>query len=61
VVELADRGRAVGTAPEASNDVDETVHAPDFPAGLEWLNVPKPLALEDLAGKLVLLEFWTFC
>lgn len=38
-----------------------TVRAPDFPAGLEWLNVERPLTLEDLAGKLVLLEFWTFC
>ena len=41
--------------------MDPTVHAPDFPSGLEWLNVEKPLTLEDLAGKLVLLEFWTFC
>ena len=41
--------------------MDESVHAPDFPDGLEWLNIAKPLALEDLAGKLLLLEFWTFC
>lgn len=43
------------------DEPEGTVHAPDFPAGLEWLNVEKPLTLEDLAGKLVLLEFWTFC
>jgi hypothetical protein len=35
--------------------------APEFPAGLEWLNVDRPLSLDDLAGKLVLLEFWTYC
>jgi hypothetical protein len=35
--------------------------APEFPRDLEWLNVERPLALEDLAGKLVLLEFWTSC
>lgn len=39
----------------------EIVPAPDFPPGLEWLNVDRPLALADLRGKLVLLEFWTSC
>ena len=27
----------------------------------EWLNTTKPLMLEDLRGKFVLLDFWTFC
>lgn len=35
--------------------------APEFPDDAEWLNVERRLALEDLAGKLVLLEFWTSC
>jgi thiol-disulfide isomerase/thioredoxin len=30
-------------------------------AGLEWFNVARPLALEDLRGKLVILDFWTYC
>ncbi len=38
-----------------------TVHAPDFPPDLDWLNTDRPLSLLDLRGKLVLLEFWTFC
>jgi len=42
-------------------DFAPAVRAPEFPAGLEWLNVERPLSLEDLAGKLVLLEFWTYC
>jgi thiol-disulfide isomerase/thioredoxin len=34
--------------------------APDFPAGLEWLNVSRPLSIHrDLKGKAVLLDFWT--
>lgn len=37
------------------------VRAPSFPAGLDWLNTPAPLALHDLRGKFVLLDFWTFC
>lgn len=38
-----------------------TVRAPDFPSGLDWLNTRGPLSLQDLRGKLVLLDFWTFC
>jgi hypothetical protein len=38
-----------------------TVRAPEFPPGLEWLNVERPLTLQGLRGKVVLLDFWTFC
>jgi thiol-disulfide isomerase/thioredoxin len=34
--------------------------APDFPAGLEWLNTDRPLSLKELRGKFVLLDFWTY-
>ena len=37
-----------------------TVRAPDFPAGLDWLNTDRPISTEDLNGKIVLLDFWTF-
>ena len=37
-----------------------TTPAPEFPAGLDWLNVEQPLALETLQGKVVLLDFWTY-
>ncbi len=37
------------------------VNAPEFPAGLEWVNTDRPLRLADLRGKLVILDFWTFC
>ena len=37
------------------------VHAPDFPPGLEWVNTDRPPSLALLRGKVVLLDFWTFC
>jgi thiol-disulfide isomerase/thioredoxin len=37
------------------------VNAPDFPQDLEWLNTERPLSLKDLHGKVVLLDFWTYC
>jgi hypothetical protein len=36
------------------------IHAPEFPKGLDWINVPRPLTMADLRGKIVLLEFHTF-
>jgi thiol-disulfide isomerase/thioredoxin len=38
-----------------------TVNAPEFPAGLEWLNTERPLTMRELRGKIVLLDFWTYC
>lgn len=35
--------------------------APAFPQGLDWINTGgKPLTLDQLSGKLVLLDFWTY-
>ena len=39
---------------------DGATPAPDFPAGLDWLNVLRPLSLRDLRGKVVILDFWTY-
>jgi thiol-disulfide isomerase/thioredoxin len=36
------------------------VRAPEFPSG-SWFNVGAPLSLRALRGKVVLLDFWTFC
>lgn len=34
--------------------------APEFPTDLEWLNTERPLSLEQLNGKVVVLDFWTY-
>jgi len=40
---------------------DGEMNAPEFPAGMEWLNTDRPLSLRDFRGKIVLLDFWTYC
>jgi thiol-disulfide isomerase/thioredoxin len=37
------------------------VRAPEFPANYPWLNTEKPLSIESLKGRVVLLDFWTYC
>ncbi|MGI9641891.1 MAG: thioredoxin-like domain-containing protein, partial [Acidimicrobiia bacterium] len=37
-----------------------TVDAPEFPAGLDWINTAEPVSLNSLKGKVVLLDFWTY-
>ncbi len=37
------------------------VNAPEFPPGLEWVNTRRPLTLAELRGRIVLLDFWTYC
>ncbi len=34
---------------------------PEFPDGVDWINTDSKLQLADLKGKLVLLDFWTYC
>jgi len=44
-----------------NNFYSETVRAIDFPAHLEWLNTAQKYSLKDFKGKIVLLDFWTYC
>ena len=35
--------------------------APEFPQQLDWLNTDKSLTMQDLRGRIVLLDFWAYC
>jgi thiol-disulfide isomerase/thioredoxin len=39
----------------------EPIHAPELEGGVAWLNTDHPITLASLRGKIVLLDFWTYC
>jgi len=40
---------------------EERVRAPGFPEDAGWINAERPLTMEELRGRVVLLDFWTYC
>lgn len=48
---------------EPENPFPNRVKAPDniLDGGIEWLNTSGEIRLKDLRGKIVLLDFWTYC
>jgi thiol-disulfide isomerase/thioredoxin len=50
-----------GRANPAAESGQRRQAAPDLDGGTEWFNTPRPLHLANLRGKVVLLDFWTFC
>lgn len=44
-----------------SNPTQSSIRAPNFPENLDWLNTGgERLSLEELRGKIILLDFWTY-
>src|ERR1700722_1473288 len=39
----------------------DSIPAPPFPVGAAWVNVDEPLRMDELRGRVVVLEFWDFC
>ncbi|MCC5657535.1 redoxin domain-containing protein [Nostoc sp. XA010] len=37
------------------------VRAPELPQNYSWLNTDKPLFLKQFKGRVVILDFWTYC
>uniref|UniRef100_G1SMT7 NHL repeat-containing protein 2 n=1 Tax=Oryctolagus cuniculus TaxID=9986 RepID=G1SMT7_RABIT len=41
---------------------EQDLSVPEFPEGLEWLNTEAPISVyKDLCGKVVVLDFFTYC
>lgn len=58
---LSDTHAAIKQEKSKMPEYGGKVNAPEFPEGMEWLNTEHPLSIRQLKGKLVLLDFWTFC
>ncbi|MBU6391963.1 MAG: redoxin domain-containing protein [Planctomycetes bacterium] len=54
------KGFYLGGIPMASAQ-QKRIPAPELAGGTAWFNVSGPLTLADLKGKMVLLDFWTYC
>ena len=52
---------AIAMEPVEMQQLEGNVTAPDFPQDIKWLNTDKPISLRELRGKVVLLDFWTYC
>ena len=56
----AQRSIAITKGSAMSAQERPRVRAPEITGGRGWLNTDKPLSLEALKGKVVLLDFWTY-
>ena len=52
---------AGGAGARAGHPFPRRNPAPSLTGGTGWLNTAGPLDLQDLRGKFVLLDFWTYC
>ena len=50
-----------GSKGKTENPFPNRFPAPELDGGVEWLNTGGPISMKDLRGKIVLLDFWTFC
>ncbi len=37
------------------------IRAPEFPDSTEWINTEQPILLSNYRGKVILLDFWSYC
>ena len=65
VTARAGEPRRPGTLNRAGVIVEPTsfqqTRGPSLEGGVGWLNTAGPIRLEELRGKIVLLDFWTYC
>ncbi|MCX7427330.1 MAG: thioredoxin-like domain-containing protein [Planctomycetia bacterium] len=46
---------------QVQNPFPRRLDVPPLPKDLAWLNTARPLSLDELRGKFVLIDFWTYC
>lgn len=46
---------------DVENPFPRRIPAPELDGGIEWLNTSGEISLKDLRGKVVVLDFWTYC
>lgn len=48
---------------QPANPFPQAIAVPEgiLDGGTEWLNTAQPIDMKDLKGKIVILDFWTFC
>lgn len=56
-----DAGQKPAAEAPAENPYPGRFPAPSLDGGVEWLNTSGEISLRDLRGKVVLLDFWTYC
>src|SRR5690349_20954710 len=61
VVAAGGSSRFFANAKDVSVDDQDKVRAPDFTGADGWINTDKPISIKDLKGRVVLLDFWTYC
>lgn len=49
------------SAGDMDRTVDKRILAPEFPDYAEWINTERAYRMSDFKGKVVLLDFWTYC
>jgi cytochrome c biogenesis protein CcdA/thiol-disulfide isomerase/thioredoxin len=59
LAKLQHQGKSRFHGPESAGSLTDYGTAPDFTGISEWIN-SKPLALQQLRGKVVLVDFWTY-
>lgn len=59
--EVADLPAALQGPTVPLPEESERIAVPGFDGAGPWLNVDRPLSLEDLRGRVVIVDFWTSC
>jgi thiol-disulfide isomerase/thioredoxin len=57
----ATQDAAQGRSGQKDNGDEQRIKAPELEGGTAWLNTAGPIRIKDLKGKVVVLDFWTFC